>query len=485
MAPDERDRIFDQALARHLRSARPAGDSAGMPDISASQNSACPDPETLAAYHERSLLPEQLNSLKEHIVGCANCQTVLAHLETTDDIPLQAAAENQVFAESAAVATMSASRQSPAPALATLPAKSRRARLLRGARWQWLAPAGALAAGLLVWIALHENQPLSLPSLRENEGKIAQNNVPPAHVASAPTGASQPPASSSPAVTLALPKLSANERAISNGDMAAGAAKQRKALSDSGATRAANSLSDKELNERKDGARDAGADLLTGANQVNLDAKDSRQDLRKKVDVQSQGAATQVQVVPTPIDQIQNQSNYSAQKVPGPAPLGQAESSKNARGTGAPAPAAPAPKPAETGGAIRSYSGSTALTFARDISNPLLISPPASNLAWRPGRSGLIEFSKDGGSSWSTQFSGVLVDLISGTAPSDKVCWIVGRLGTVLLTTDGGAHWNLLSSPMKDDLGRVQASDALHARVWNSLNTKSLETSDGGVSWKP
>jgi photosystem II stability/assembly factor-like uncharacterized protein len=103
---------------------------------------------------------------------------------------------------------------------------------------------------------------------------------------------------------------------------------------------------------------------------------------------------------------------------------------------------------------------------------------------WRAGRGGLIEFSKDAGSSWSRQTSGVRADLFSGSAPSDKICWIVGRLGTVLLTTDGGAHWNLLSSPMKDDLGGVQASDALHARVWNSIDTKSFETSDGGVTWK-
>jgi len=52
------------------------------------------------------------------------------------------------------------------------------------------------------------------------------------------------------------------------------------------------------------------------------------------------------------------------------------------------------------------------------------------------GRSGLIEFSKDGGSSWSRQTSGILADLLTGAAPSDQVCWIVGSAGTILLTTD-------------------------------------------------
>jgi photosystem II stability/assembly factor-like uncharacterized protein len=117
-------------------------------------------------------------------------------------------------------------------------------------------------------------------------------------------------------------------------------------------------------------------------------------------------------------------------------------------------------------------------------SNPRLIAVPGSKVIWRVGRSGLIEFSADGGTSWSQQASVVVADLITGSAPSDQVCWIVGRAGTVLLTTDAGAHWKLLSAPMPDDLGGVQASDALHARVWNSLNTKSFETGDGGGTWK-
>src|SRR5258708_39987620 len=121
-----------------------------MPREFASQGGACPDPETLAAYPARSLLPEQLNSLKEHLVGCANCQTVLAHLETTDQIPLQAIEEDQVFAQTASTPVTSASSQIHPRVEKALPLKSRRARLLKGARWQWLAPPGALAPALVV-----------------------------------------------------------------------------------------------------------------------------------------------------------------------------------------------------------------------------------------------------------------------------------------------------------------------------------------------
>ncbi len=118
------------------------------------------------------------------------------------------------------------------------------------------------------------------------------------------------------------------------------------------------------------------------------------------------------------------------------------------------------------------------------VSNPGLISPPGSNVVWRAGRGGLIEFSGDNGASWSRQTSGALVDLLAGSAPSDKVCWIVGRVGAVLLTIDGGSHWKSVAAPLSEDLGGVRAFDALHATIWNALNTKSFETRDGGLTWQ-
>src|SRR6266403_1720085 len=95
MAPDERDRSFDKALMRHLRSAAHAGEAVSTPAVPGSQAGACPDSETLAAYHERSLFPAQLNSLKEHIVGCAQCLAILSQLEATDEISLQAAGREE------------------------------------------------------------------------------------------------------------------------------------------------------------------------------------------------------------------------------------------------------------------------------------------------------------------------------------------------------------------------------------------------------
>src|SRR5258706_14843758 len=140
MAPDERDRSFNKALTRHLRSAAHAGEAVSTPAVPGSQAGVCPDSETLAAYHERSLFPAQLNSLKEHIIGCAHCQAILSQLEATDEISLQAAEREEAV-----------TRRPASVVAAEAPQKnSRRVLFIRGARWRWLAPAGAIAASLLV-----------------------------------------------------------------------------------------------------------------------------------------------------------------------------------------------------------------------------------------------------------------------------------------------------------------------------------------------
>jgi hypothetical protein len=486
MAPDERERIFDKALACHLRAGRASRESANSPARESGLAGECADAETLAAYHERSLLPEEMNSWKEHIVGCANCQTVLAHLEATDAIPLEAAEEETVLARGESALRGSASSQGQPATPATLSKKSRRVLLLRGARWQWLAPAGALAAGLLVWIALHENQSLPLPTLSENENKVAQNGAP-ASIPSASTSAPKPPPFGTPSAAPAKPQSSVREFVVSNGRAASEPTKQSRVLGDEAMARPRRPIGDKEVSARKDGARDASVDVLTAGKQADLDTKNLPETSRKREEAESQAEKLQAQIVQSQNAQTQNQYNYTPQKVTGPSPRTQAETLKKEKKTAAAAPAAPPPPPAPSGGvggAVSSYNGSASLEVARAISNPRLILAPGSNVTWRAGRSGLIEFSKDGGSSWSRQTSGVLVDLLTGSAPSEKVCWIVGRAGAILLTTDGGAHWTLISSPLSEDLGGIRATDVLHATIWNARNTKSFETIDGGLTWE-
>jgi hypothetical protein len=483
MGPDERDRRFDKALARHLRSVAPAREAAGLPAFPASQEGSCPDSETLAAYHERSFLPEELNSWKEHIVGCANCQNILAQLEATDEISLQAAAQEELVAKRSepviAARNVEAFPAAPAPgqsqrAAGVAPKKSRRALLLRGARWQWLAPAGAIAAGLLVWIALHENQTLAPPSLKQV--LVASQPAPPPPPAPSVSPA-MPEVSPSAKAALKKPQSAADEFASENARGVSGAVKSDGKQEYLARVSPSQSLADKESSLRKDAERRASVDLLRAQEQLDRDAKTGANAIQENAEVQLQTQAANVQ--------LQNQSNANAPKVPGPAPLGQMEPKKMKAASAAPVAPAPPTQPSAVGGVASSYNSSASLEVAREIFNPRLISPPGSSFIWRAGRSGLIELSKDGGATWSRQTSGVLADLLTGSAPSDKVCWIVGRVGAILLTTDGGAHWTLIPSPLSEDLGGIRATDERHATIWNARNTKNFETSDGGLTWKP
>jgi len=473
MAPDERDRSFDKALARHLRSAAPAGEAARLPGVPASQSGACPDSETLAAYHERSLLPEQLNSFKEHIVGCAHCQAILAQLEATDEISLQAFEEEEVVAKRSEPVMAArnletlpaAAAPSQSPSGLTPPKKSRRVLLLRGARWKWLAPAGAIAAGLLVWIALHENQPLSPPSLKQVQ--VATNQAPPPPAPPVSRAVQEIPPS--PKAASAKPQSAADEFAGARARSASSPMKSSEKPDYPAQVSPSRPPADKESSLRKDAERRSSVDLLRAEEQLDRDTKAVGGAKQENAEVQLQAKAANVQ--------SQNQSNANSPKPPGPAAPGQAESNKKLMKSAQPAPAPPP-------SAVSGFAGRTALELAA-VSNPHLIPAPGSKVIWRAGRSGVIELSKDGGSSWSRQTSGVLSDLLTGSAPSDQVCWIVGRVGAILLTTDGGAHWALLSSPLSEDLGGIRATDALHATIWNARNTRSFETSDGGLTWTP
>jgi len=274
-------------------------------------------------------------------------------------------------------------------------------------------------------------------------------------------------------VALKKPQSAADEFVSANTRSAAEAMKSTEKQQYLARASPSKPLADQESGLRKDAGRDSSVDSLRAENQADLDSKTASRAKQENAEAQMQAQAANVQ--------SQNQSNSNSAKIPGPAPLGQAEPKKMKAASAA--PAAPPSQPAAVGGVASSYNGSTSLEVAREISNPRLISPPGSSVIWRAGRSGLIEFSKDGGSSWSRQTSGVLADLLTGSAPSDKVCWIVGRVGAILLTTDGGAHWTLVSSPLSEDFGGIRATDALHATIWNARNTKSFETSDGGLTW--
>jgi hypothetical protein len=485
MASDERDRNFDRAMARHLPSAAASADAASSAAGTRSHRDSCPDAETLAAYHERSLLPVEMNSWKEHIVGCALCQEILAHLEATDAIPLPSAQEVEAFSKTKSQPAAASPSQ---PVAAAAPARVRSLRLVAGTRWRWLVPASAIAAGLLVWISLHENQPPALPAA--NEIKVAKNQEPPASLPSAGTGSQA--LESRPQLAPQKSDENSDKFIASRRVTPAETLKQSRPYAYS--AKAVPKLPSKEEGKlQKDAGRGAAADQLLNEKRADLDAKSVDGALRQREEVQSQTQSDAVNA------QLQNQANSNMPKVAGPAPLNQVANARKSEAAPAAAPrdhaasgkklkaaaaAAPPPAPAAASDVVSGLSVGAASEMVMVVSDPTRIYAPGAASVWHAGNAGLIEFSPDGGHSWSRQRSGVIVDLLTGSAPSEKVCWIVGRVGAILLTTDGGAHWKLISSPLKDDLGGIQATDELHALIWNVQNKKRFSTSDGGLTWE-
>src|ERR1700722_10390008 len=78
MPGNDREQNFEKALAGSLRSSN------------AAPGNDCLDAETLAAYPNRLLDPEEMAQRKAHIASCERCQEILAQLEATDRIAVEA-----------------------------------------------------------------------------------------------------------------------------------------------------------------------------------------------------------------------------------------------------------------------------------------------------------------------------------------------------------------------------------------------------------
>lgn len=151
--PEDRDQLFEKALARQLRAAAD-GPAASL----------CLDPETLAAYHQRGLSAEELISAKSHIASCSRCQEILAQLEKTEEVnELQGAAEADPAMDLVTVASASSQvlrKTTAGPAeLARAAVSSEKVVAIPRSKYsslRWAAPAGAIAAALLIWIGVRD-----------------------------------------------------------------------------------------------------------------------------------------------------------------------------------------------------------------------------------------------------------------------------------------------------------------------------------------
>jgi hypothetical protein len=458
MPSDERDRQFERALQRHLR--RGAGDEA------------CLDAETLAAYHERTLSPEEMTQWKEHIVACTRCQETLALLEETNLVALHEWEEKNAVAPAvfmggakelrSVVSRMRGEMMDESALLETAASPTQAAAANVGrprSTWRWIVPVGALAAGLIVFVAVREKK-----------------------------------------LDMATAPVQVAENRDAAAPMSAVESKQAEELSKSAQDRKERNLP---ANQKKD----------TFAPRSEAGAKASR-----AVPNDEEVAALvrkEAEMKRESVNELRADSSKAGEASPAPLPTpraGAAGGAARAQGQfAAPKSAAPTREPARASdtamlsangaaadaGIIAAHAGDYTAVGNTSVGNRSIIKAPEEKALWRVGPAGKIEMSIDLGKTWVPQNSGVRSDLITGSAPSEKVCWVVGKAGTMLMTGDAGAHWKQIVSPITGDLGGISASDAQHATVWAGTDSKAIAkmktvsgprgftTTNGGESWTP
>jgi hypothetical protein len=522
MAHEDREKLFEKALTRQLRSNAPAVHGSDLQGNTSAESAGCPEAEVLAAYHERSLSQAELTSWKSHIVGCARCQEILKQLEITEEIPLGATQETELLVSQerqlvAAAAASAAAPSTPATRSKVQPLPARRKII-----WQWVAPAGAIAAMLLVWVSLRETK--TAPPLRPLPAEMAdQKSLPVAPAATAPSAGLR-------------------EHAVDNEtDQLEGRLKTEK--KERAGKNETPPLTAYSRVLRKDGAIDEETKPLAGlekkqlqkvppppspppaVNDLAVNGRDFQQLTQLspgKEDVLSNdglggqaggvvgGAPGRARVAGKPAQKPSDDlrsgapQNSQLQANNANAPIQSTSQSVEVQAAAAPVSTAAAPAPAAPQSADASKrADQSQITTAQEPStsafsdlqslklakakaeNAHFAVVAGGNVIWRVGLAGFIAQSRDAGHTFTQQESGVKTELVAAAAPSESVCWAVGRSGTILRTIDGGAHWTKLVSPIKQNLGGVHAEDADHATIWDVPHRTSFATTDGGTTWTP
>lgn len=461
MPLDERDAKFEKALRRHFR-----------PE--------CPDAETLAAYHERALAPEEMVAWKKHIASCEGCQQILAQLESTEQIPLGAEANDVLAAlpmdqaEMRRLAIAQTLPQDKQPGV--LPQTGYAAGgsppielQPRRTVWKWAAPAGAIAAGLLVWLSVSELKHPAVTPTPQAPVQVAETRTESERPeAPGETGKAQPPQKS-------LDAAAANKLA-----------KQESSSRIRPKVKRAQTLNQPPANEERRGTKEYGGQIVSRPAEETPERAEAKERARPKDKIASNNTA--------PPAAASKSIGAVAQSVQVQAEPGS--------GSGTPAAAPPSPLPGapvqdqkkdaaagvlaqqEISGGPRSAYKRDAYLMDADSSMLHTVVSADGKRMWRLGPNGQVLLFAGNSAGWQPQLSGVHVELTAGSAPNEKVCWIVGREGTVLVTVDGGEHWRTVSSPIRSDIGGVVAADGTHARIWDVANRVSYKTSDGGVTWK-
>jgi photosynthesis system II assembly factor YCF48-like protein len=488
MGQEDRERKFEQALERHLRrdavGARNEADVHGAVSDEAAGAVECLDAATLAAFHEGMLSSPEMEAAKEHVAVCSRCQEILMQLKATDEIPLQIEAKNDLKPRASVLSTGAlyvdyVARQTSHLTIAGQPKPTLKAPqdISRGRgfkAFRWAAPAGAIAAALLVWIVARDSKQHTLS--RVENVQVAQQR---------PTGERPSTLRASPASP--PPEPATNIRELNEKRKDDSRAKQP--AKESGALRAPkNSSSAAIANEV--GAVAGAASPRASVRQLPANSRDYSSleaTENKPAETLSRQADVSVAAAPAAAATTPLASGAPREKSAAPAgnvPTTVATDSANTRTV---------EPPSNGNGGIEllqteqgEVTDKLELRSLKKVGfeNPKIILASNTTVQWRLLSAGQIEQSVDSGITWTPQNSGVQAELLAGSATSEAVCWIVGRGGTILRTTDGGGHWSKVVSPMRGDVAGVQAVDAITTTIFDAAKKARFVTRDGGMTWE-
>jgi hypothetical protein len=423
----------DQSIERLLRQALPPDAHAPdgvYPDVSSDD---CPDAETLAALADDTLTAAARRDVETHIADCHRCQAMTAAM---------------VRAEVAEVASSDAT-------VGAVPAWRRRA-------FNWLVPAAAAAtAAIALWVLI-PGQRTPLPDQPQADSQFA-----------APVS---PPPLESEVVTeepLRIPGESRADSAALERDANVAQEKAAPAAPTVSAPAEGGLPPSRDATANPGQASGAsGTPSLAGADQT------ARQE--------SRSLEERVTVVPPPSrDAAAEQTRASA---PTPPAAGQAarqesapaEAQREGVAGGLPPSRDASANPGQTSGAPAAALGASA-ALRRAVPGFEVVSSDA-RIRWSVGPSPVVQYTTDGGATWTAQQTGAPAELTAGSAPTPTVAWLVGRRSVVLRTTDGGRRWERVTFPETLDLSGVIASTALNATV-TLADGRRFATIDGGKSW--
>ncbi len=447
MASQNKDRVQEKQAADLLR--RSLASPSGAPG---SEIGACPDPEILAAYSERTLDPEEAARWNTHFAQCARCREQLVVLVRARDS-----------------AGTTEKKRPQASGLVW--------------DWRWLAP----AAAAIIFVIIVQ---VFRPSHRAGEQALVASNQPAAPPASSATPESAAPESSrsvreTPPARVAVPLGEPLARS------AAGSV-QRIAPSDSTSMTQRMKQEPENLlseNDKKLQQSQQSTELPLGSCYTPLDGSPVPP---AWAECNAAKMAT-APAAPKTQSLAQNENAYSTSepRKPPTAQPSTPESASAVSGGNAIAQPTAVAKPARSEHLSAAVATNRSLAQTETVevqagdetSARTLVRSPDPQVLWRFSSGRYVERSSDAGTTWRVQWTSPNAHLVAGAAPTADTCWLVGRDAMILVITDG-KKWRTIAPPADTDFVDVTATDASSATV-TSTDGRKFTTSDSGRHWTP